>query len=133
MCEFIFPYFTPCVGNYQCNLLVCARLLFTCIITNNHYPCGLYSIPFPWHSNLSAAFQEDITLQHKFVIRDKKINIMSSAPKAWDSEWVRTKSLPFSREESWRRDLHTSDTLLDLDWLQFLIIPSKTTRETKMP
>lgn len=53
------------------------------------------SIPFSWGSKLLANFQGGINLRHDFVIRERKLDILSTSPKAWYADWVVTGKPPF--------------------------------------
>lgn len=90
------------------------------------------SIPFSWRSELSRAFQGDISLKHERIIKDKKIDIFSSSPKRWYSEWVLQSFRSFSRDESWKKELATHDPQVNLDWPSIHTMPYKTTRDTKI-
>lgn len=63
------------------------------------------SIPFAWRSQISANFKEDVPLKHLISINGKKFEVLSSTPRQWYYEWVGTVNTPFSRTESWMKEL----------------------------
>lgn len=90
------------------------------------------SIPHAWRSKLTSNFQEEITLSHLFDINGTKFDPCTSSPRGWYSEWVRALKTPFSRENSWNRELANHDQNANPDWRSMFLLPYKTTRETKL-
>lgn len=57
---------------------------------------------------------------------------MNSSPRQWYTEWARAQGTPFSRKDSWSKELSSSTLPLNMDWNSIFLVPFKTTRETKL-
>lgn len=90
------------------------------------------SIPIAWRRQISANFQEEISLKHIFYINHKRFDLLSSSPRQWYSVWVGALGRPFSRADSWEAELSPSASSFGPDWSATFLLPYKTTRETKL-
>lgn len=90
------------------------------------------SIPYAWRTQISANFEEEISLKHIISVNQKRFDILTSSPSQWYTEWISTLNRPFSRAESWGEELLPLTPSPNLDWSSIFQLPYKTTRETKL-
>lgn len=87
------------------------------------------SIPHQWRTLLTPGFSQDVEEKFILEINGTRFNLLTSNPRLWYREFVRSSAQPFSRSESWSRELALQTPM---DWQKIWSLPYSTTRETKL-
>lgn len=87
------------------------------------------SIPHPWRTMLTSRFPENVPFKHKMEINGKPFDVMHSNPKDWYRECVRKKTQPFTRQDSWDRELGTNVQSVTPKWKEIRTLLFRTMRD----
>lgn len=81
---------------------------------------------------LTANFQEQVEMGYYMKVNNVTFDLMTSSPKLWYLEEVRSRGHPFNREEGWKKELFQEEQDHKLDWAVIFASPYSTMRGTKM-
>lgn len=90
------------------------------------------SIPYNWRTSLTRNYPEDVGVTYNMQINNTRFDLLSSNPRQWYTEEVRSRGHPFNRAEAWRKELGIGERDQSPDWGEIFTSPYRTSRETKM-
>lgn len=61
-------------------------------------------------------YSAEVAVKYDFMIGETRLDITKSGPKAWYTEWVRTRKKQFSREDGWVGEMQNPEHLGEATW-----------------